>query len=375
MMEFVKITIVFFIICIYTNIFSLDIFAEKNKNSHQVLIIIPERDFSKNNDNQKMLEIDSEINVKIFRNKTKPIYEVSKTLKFRIPNRINENANIPIFLAPNLKAGYYRFTVRIYNKREDIKSEYKEIVSVPRTSEEINNVYLFAYENGTLIAPTIPIMKKNDYDSLRVVGSFNKKIIKKIRFEYSDKKSRNFNINDNEFEMNLPNDKYKKTGLKMIFGDNLFYQDLDFFTFTKRFQFTYSVKEQLKQLSLIIKNSDFKYLKSVPKLQLQTEISKFWNLNNPNSEYGENQFQKIFYQRIIYADENFTVRGYLPGWRTDRGKIYVKYGKPDEVYNNNYPLKKKANIIWKYYKIDKIFVFYDFRGYGNYELEDKWNEE
>ena len=126
---------------------------------------------------------------------------------------------------------------------------------------------------------------------------------------------------------------------------------MDFFTFTKRFQFTYDAKIQLKQLSYIIKNSDFRYLKSVPKMQLQTEINKFWSKNNPNSQYGKNQFQRIFYRRIIYADKKFTVRGYMPGWKTDRGRIYVKYGKPDEVSKENI---NNINIGVIYKTIDEI---------------------
>ncbi len=363
----------FIFILVSVQCFSIDIFAEKSKDSHQILILIPENELAQNS-KQKMIRINSEINIEIFRNKTKPIYQVTKNLQFDVLNRISENANIPIFLSPNLKGGYYRFSVEVYNKIKDTKKVFKKIVSVPRRAGKINNIYLFAYENGNLIAPTIPIIKKNNYDSLKVIGSFKNRM-DEIKFQFNNGKSYNYKIDSNKFAIKFPNEKYDKTKLRIIYGAEKFYQNLDFFTFNKRFQFTYSLKAQLQQLSFIIKNSDLRYLKSVPKLQLQTEINKFWHKNNPNSEYGHNQFQRIFYQRIIYADKNFTIRGYMPGWKTDRGKIYLKYGEPDDILKNNYPIKSKSSIVWKYYKIDKNFVFYDFKGYGNYELEDRWNEE
>ena len=146
----------------YSECVAVEIFSEKSKNEHQILILIPENDFAKN-DNQSTLRIDSEINIKIFRNKSKPVFEVTKNLNCKLSNRISENVHIPLFISPKLKGGYYRFTITVFNKKEDSKREYKKIVLVPRKSIGVGNIYLFAIDNGVLIAPTIPIFKKNNY--------------------------------------------------------------------------------------------------------------------------------------------------------------------------------------------------------------------
>jgi GWxTD domain-containing protein len=58
-------------------------------------------------------------------------------------------------------------------------------------------------------------------------------------------------------------------------------------------------------------------------------IEQFWLRRNPNPESPENEFREQHYQRIAYADEHFAAG--KPGWRTDRGHIYIAYGKPDSI--------------------------------------------
>ena len=58
-------------------------------------------------------------------------------------------------------------------------------------------------------------------------------------------------------------------------------------------------------------------------------IEQFWLRRNPNPDSPENEFREQHYQRIAYADEHFAAG--KPGWRTDRGHIYIAYGKPDSI--------------------------------------------
>jgi len=64
----------------------------------------------------------------------------------------------------------------------------------------------------------------------------------------------------------------------------------------------------------------------------------------------------------------------LKGWKSDRGRIYIKYGEPDEVYNEVHPLDLKPYIVWVYYRPNLVFVFMDMGGYGQYELRNKDEE-
>lgn len=58
-------------------------------------------------------------------------------------------------------------------------------------------------------------------------------------------------------------------------------------------------------------------------------IESFWERRNPNPGSPENEFKEEYYRRIAYANEHYASG--IPGWKTDRGRIYIMYGPPDEV--------------------------------------------
>jgi len=58
-------------------------------------------------------------------------------------------------------------------------------------------------------------------------------------------------------------------------------------------------------------------------------IEQFWLRRNPNPDSPENKFRDEHYARIAYANEHFAAG--KPGWMTDRGHIYIAYGKPDSI--------------------------------------------
>ncbi len=58
-------------------------------------------------------------------------------------------------------------------------------------------------------------------------------------------------------------------------------------------------------------------------------IEQFWLRRNPNPDSNDNEFKDEHYARIAYANEHFAAG--KPGWMTDRGHIYIAYGKPDSI--------------------------------------------
>ena len=70
-------------------------------------------------------------------------------------------------------------------------------------------------------------------------------------------------------------------------------------------------------------------------LQLQTNeereqfIEAFWQRRDPTPDTVENEFKEEHYRRIAYANERFSSG--IPGWRTDRGRMYIMWGPPDEL--------------------------------------------
>ena len=56
-------------------------------------------------------------------------------------------------------------------------------------------------------------------------------------------------------------------------------------------------------------------------------IEEFWRRRDPDPDTDENEFKEEYYERIAYANEHFASG--IPGWKTDRGRIWIMYGKPD----------------------------------------------
>jgi GWxTD domain-containing protein len=94
-------------------------------------------------------------------------------------------------------------------------------------------------------------------------------------------------------------------------------------------------------------------------------IENFWLRRNPNPDSPENEFREEHYRRIAYANEHFAAG--KPGWKTDRGHIYISYGKPDSIDshpaggNYNRPIEEGGGQtstfpfeIWNYRYIESI---------------------
>jgi GWxTD domain-containing protein len=100
-----------------------------------------------------------------------------------------------------------------------------------------------------------------------------------------------------------------------------------------------NVKPELKDAYKKWLNNDVPYIitkeerKAFMALQTDEErenfIENFWRRRDPNPDTEENEFREEYYERIAYANEHFTSG--IPGWKTDRGRIYITWGKPDEI--------------------------------------------
>ena len=83
-------------------------------------------------------------------------------------------------------------------------------------------------------------------------------------------------------------------------------------------------------------------------------IEQFWLQRDPTPGTPRNEFKEEHYRRIAYSNERFNTPS-LAGWKTDRGRIYIIYGPPDEVEshpsgrNGGPPLEQ-----WLYYHLDGI---------------------
>jgi GWxTD domain-containing protein len=58
-------------------------------------------------------------------------------------------------------------------------------------------------------------------------------------------------------------------------------------------------------------------------------IEAFWQRRDPTPDTIENEFKEEHYRRMAYANEHFAAG--IPGWKSDRGRIYIMYGPADEI--------------------------------------------
>src|SRR6202165_5632849 len=100
-----------------------------------------------------------------------------------------------------------------------------------------------------------------------------------------------------------------------------------------------NIKPELKKVYKDWLDKDVAYIitdeerKAFKKLENDDEreafIEEFWRRRDPDPDTDENEYREEYYERIAYANEHYASG--IPGWKTDRGRIYITWGKPDEV--------------------------------------------
>src|SRR5271156_6789728 len=100
-----------------------------------------------------------------------------------------------------------------------------------------------------------------------------------------------------------------------------------------------ALKQELKGVYAKWVNEDVRWIITDQELQAFKSLSNdeerdqfienFWLRRNPNPDSPENEYREEHYARIAYANDHFAAG--KPGWMTDRGHIYIAYGKPDDI--------------------------------------------
>jgi len=100
-------------------------------------------------------------------------------------------------------------------------------------------------------------------------------------------------------------------------------------------------------------------------------MRQFWGKRDPTPGTPRNEAQEDFYTRIAEANRRYREGGaaQIPGWRTDRGRIFVRYGAPDETLSRPQAGSTNPYEVWKYTRGRPIkYVFLDQTQFGNYAL-------
>ncbi|MCL4538753.1 MAG: GWxTD domain-containing protein [Bacteroidetes bacterium] len=125
--------------------------------------------------------------------------------------------------------------------------------------------------------------------------------------------------------------------------------------------------QAIAPLAYIANSNELDSLKEGSFEERQKSFLDFWLARTDGNKEAAEAMRDEFYRRVDFANEHFA-GGPQKGWQSDRGRIYILYGPPDEVDDHSNNFNSPPYQIWYYYSLRLEFVFLDEFGTGNYQL-------
>ena len=107
-------------------------------------------------------------------------------------------------------------------------------------------------------------------------------------------------------------------------------------------------------------------LRNAPKEARAQVWREFWLETDPNKATPENEALDLYFARVQAANRLFRDEG-SPGWRTDRGEVFITLGPPDEVFDNRTDAEGRY-IAWSYTTLRLDLFFEDLARFGRFRL-------
>lgn len=96
-------------------------------------------------------------------------------------------------------------------------------------------------------------------------------------------------------------------------------------------------------------------------------LTEFWQKRDPDGPGGRNEARERFYAAIEFANRTYWEKK-TPGWRTDRGRIFARYGAPDELLHREQEGRAPPYEVWKYQRTGEWYIFADLTSLDNWKL-------
>jgi GWxTD domain-containing protein len=110
-------------------------------------------------------------------------------------------------------------------------------------------------------------------------------------------------------------------------------------------------------------------------LEKQKEFFKrYWDNRDPNPKTTVNELMEEYFGRVNKANREFSNFS-NNGWLSDRGRILIKFGYPDDVERHPFELYSNPYVIWRFYALRKVFLFVDRTGFGDYQLHPDYYDQ
>jgi GWxTD domain-containing protein len=122
----------------------------------------------------------------------------------------------------------------------------------------------------------------------------------------------------------------------------------------------------LEAMSYVAQSEEIEGMRKLTADQQSVAWERFWRRRDPTPETARNEYQVEFFRRFHYASQHF--QGFGFGWRSDMGRIYIRYGPPDQVEQHPATASTPQAEVWYYNQPSRRFVFADREGFGRFTL-------
>lgn len=266
-------------------------------------------------------------------------------------------------------AGKYKGTLRVamlgatrkLTRDFEMELYHRTLGSVVVTNPEGKRMFSRPFTGDDTLKATVPVYDK-DIDSLTLYIT-TKEV---SSFEYRE----SFRESSSQVTWIVPLANFTSAGydLKVTAYAKGRMKDKSDASFWIQKPFKYDPQRYLdlvNKLVYIADSNERDYMKKAPAEQRQVVWDSFWKAKDPTPQTEYNEVLENYMTKIDYCERNFGHgdKGYL----SDRAKIYMRYGPPDEVEEHPFEMNQNPYIIWKY-EGGLEFIFEDKLGFGQYEL-------
>jgi GWxTD domain-containing protein len=130
----------------------------------------------------------------------------------------------------------------------------------------------------------------------------------------------------------------------------------------------------LRQMRYIITSDSLDYYDESSLGEKKKYFERFWSRRDPNPNTEANELMEEYFSRVNFSNREFSGFG-DDGWLSDRGRILIKFGFPDDVERHPFEIDRYPYVVWRYYSLRKVFLFSDRTGFGDYRLDPRYQSE
>lgn len=126
---------------------------------------------------------------------------------------------------------------------------------------------------------------------------------------------------------------------------------------------------EFSMASYIASNEEKSIFKTLNKEGKANFLVEFWQRRDPDRATPQNEYRQRYFEMVRIATISFETK-FREGWKTDRGRVLLTYGQPNDIEKSPLQQETKPFETWYYDELEggSIFIFADLRGFGEYEL-------